>query len=143
MLNEDKIKLMTDISFYEKKVRKSVFPADKYFKKDYVSRNMIVSFFRYTLGYILLMVLEILYSMKTIVEHVQALDVLGLFKGYILFYAVGLIIYEVITWYVCNKRHERAKQSQNVYVSKLRRLQKRYEFQTKTKELSKEELEND
>ena len=33
MLNEDKIKLMTDISFYEKKVRKSVFPADKYFKK--------------------------------------------------------------------------------------------------------------
>lgn len=100
-------------------------------------------FFRYTLGYILLMVLEILYSMKTIVEHVQALDVLGLFKGYILFYAVGLIIYEVITWYVCNKRHERAKQSQNVYVSKLRRLQKRYEFQTKTKELSKEELEND
>ena len=48
MLNEDKIKLMTDISFYEKKVRKSVFPADKYFKKDYVSRNMIVSFFRYT-----------------------------------------------------------------------------------------------
>ena len=62
MLNEDKIKLMTDISFYEKKVRKSVFPADKYFKKDYVSRNMIVSFFRYTLGYILLMVLEMLRS---------------------------------------------------------------------------------
>lgn len=37
MLNEDKIKLMTGIALFEKREGKHIFPANRYFRSDYIS----------------------------------------------------------------------------------------------------------
>jgi len=73
---------------------------------------------------------------------VKITDFIEVFKQYMIYYLIGLFVYEIITWIIWNRRYEASKDAQGIYVSKLRRLQKRYEFQNKTKELSREEMEN-
>ena len=43
-----------------------------------------------------------------------------------------------MTFLVYRKRYEYARRGMKVYVAKLKRLEKRYEFQSRTKELTKE-----
>lgn len=45
MLNEEKIRLMTEIAMFEKKKGKQVFPYHKYFKSDYIGSRIMRSFF--------------------------------------------------------------------------------------------------
>lgn len=44
MLNEEKIRLMTGIAMFEKKMMKESIPANRYFKSDYVGSHLIRSF---------------------------------------------------------------------------------------------------
>ena len=55
-----------------------------------------------------------------------------------LFYGIGLLIYLAITFYISKKRYSYASRGLKMYVAKLKRLEKRYEFNNKTKELVKE-----
>ena len=47
MLNEEKIRLMTGIAMFEKKMMKESIPANRYFKSDYVGSHLIRSFIAY------------------------------------------------------------------------------------------------
>ena len=49
MLNEEKIRLMTGIAMFEKKMMKESIPANRYFKSDYVGSHLIRSFIAYSL----------------------------------------------------------------------------------------------
>ena len=40
MLNEEKIRLMTGIAMFEKKMMKESIPANRYFKSDYVGSHL-------------------------------------------------------------------------------------------------------
>lgn len=40
MLNEDKIKLMTELALFEKKHASQMKTVNQYFKSDYISRNL-------------------------------------------------------------------------------------------------------
>lgn len=138
MLNEDKIKAMTELSIFEKKESKNLDIAGRYFKSDYISNHMLKAFFAYTVSYILILLLVILYSIESIINTVNVMKVLDIFKGYIICYFIGLIIFEAITWYISYKKYLSAKKTYSKYIQKLNRLNKRYEFQSKIKELFRE-----
>lgn len=53
MLNEEKVRYMTELAIFEKKEGKKIFPVNRYFKKDYVGGHMFRSFFGYTFCYLL------------------------------------------------------------------------------------------
>lgn len=138
MLNEDKIKLMTGIAMFEKRERKAIFPANRYFRSDYISSRMLRSFFSYTLCYILCVLVWGLYSIEKLLNAVNLDELILMAKTAALFYIAGLIVYLIITFFVYRKRYEYARRGMKVYVAKLKRLEKRYEFQNRSKELTKE-----
>lgn len=138
MLNEDKIKLMTGIAMYEKREDKYIFPANHYFKGDYISSHMFRSFFAFTLCYILGVLIWGLYHMEELLNTIDLDEVLTIIKGGAMLYGVGLLLYLIITFLVYQKRYEIAKRGLKVYLAKLKRLEKRYEFQSRSKELTKE-----
>ncbi len=51
MLNEEKVRYMTELAIFEKNEGKKIFPINRYFKKDYVGGQMFRSFFGYTFCY--------------------------------------------------------------------------------------------
>ena len=138
MLNEDKIKLMTGIAMFEKREGKKIFSVNRYFKGDYVSSNMIRSFFSYTFCYLLGVLLWVLYHVENLLNSLDIGYLIQIGTKIGILYLAGLILYEMITFYVYRKRYEYARRGMKVYVAKLKRLEKRYEFQTKSKELAKE-----
>ena len=50
-------------------------------------------------------------------------------------YLAGLILYLAITAAIASYRYQNASKGLREYAAKLRRLEKRYEFQSKTKEI--------
>ena len=138
MLNEDKIKLMNEIAVFEKRGGKDIFPVNRYFCSDFISSRMLRAFFFYTIGYILCVVIWVLYNMERLLgtTGLDAMLVSG--KEAALLYVAGLVMYQIITFLVYRKRYEYARRGMKVYVAKLKRLEKRYEFQNRAKELTKE-----
>ena len=138
MLNNDKIKLMTGIAMFEKKEGKPIFPVNRYFRSDYISRHMFRSFFSYTLCYMLCAMLWVLYHMQRFLNALDITEMIQAGKSAVYLYGTGLIFYLILTWIVYYKRYEYSRRGMKVYVAKLKRLEKRYEFQNRARELSKE-----
>ncbi|MBS6646727.1 MAG: hypothetical protein KH366_24425 [Clostridiaceae bacterium] len=138
MLNEDKIKLMTGIAMFEKREGKKIAPANLYFKSDYVGRHMIRSFFGYTFCSMLILVIWLLYNLEQILNSLNLDELVATGKNLLFLYVGGLVLYLFITFIVYSKKYSYAVRGQKVYVAKLKRLNKRYEFQNKSKELAKE-----
>lgn len=137
MLSEDKIKLMTGIAIFEKHEGKRIFPINRYFKSDYVSSHLIKKFISYTICWALGTLLWLLYDMESFINSLDLDQLTSLGKGLIFYYAIGLALYLGLAWIVYSRRYNYAKKSIKVYTAKLRRLDKRYEFQHKTKQLAK------
>lgn len=138
MLNEDKIKLMTSIALFEKREGKRMESANQYFKSDYIGRHMLRSFFGYTFCSLLILMVWVLYSLERILNSMSVDELFAIGKQLAVYYAGGLLVYLFITYVVYAKRYSYAVRLQKVYVARLKRLNKRYEFHNKSKELAKE-----
>ena len=135
MLNEEKIKLMTSIAMFEKKEGKRLLPSRCYFKSDYISRHLLIAFFGYTLCCFLGLALWGLYDLETLLGGVDLDKLLIGAVRYLVFYLAGLVVYMLLTAFVYWKRYDHASGSMRIYVAKLKRLEKRYEYQSKVKEI--------
>lgn len=127
MLSEEKIKIMTSLAMFEKHEGKKIFPVNRYFKSDYISSRLLRSFFSYTAGFLLCLILWVLYYMEQWLSTMEfeRLKSVGVRIGTV--YGVGLAVYLMISLYVYRKRYEYASRGIKVYIAKLKRLDKRYE----------------
>ncbi len=143
MLNEEKIKLMTSIAMFEQKEGKKIFPLSCYFRSDYISRHLLGAFFGYTLCCLLGIILWVLYHLELLLTNIEIDMLLSLGKRFGLIYLGGLVLYLLITAVVYWKRYEYSIAGMRIYMAKLKRLEKRYEYQNKVKEMSKEGVRYD
>ncbi len=138
MLNEEKLKLMTGIAMFEKREGKKIFPVSRYFRSDYISSHVLRSFFSYSICYCLCLVIWALYNISRLLNSIDLDEVIAIGKWGAALYLAGLIIYLVITVIVYNRRYSYAKRGMKIYLTKMKRLEKRYEFQSRSRELTKE-----
>lgn len=143
MLNEDKIKLMANISMFENHQRKYISLVTRYFKSDYISRNLLRAFFGYTLCWALGFLLVILYRAEDIFASMDFVALQEQAVRYGKYYVAGLVCYLLIALIVSVRRYNHGLKEQKIYIAKLKRLEKRYEFQNRTKELGKEVRRHD
>lgn len=127
MLNEEKVGAMTELAIFEKNKGRKVFPINRYFKKDYVGGQMFRAFFGYTFCYLLVLLMWVLYKLEALVNEMSIDDMIECAVRWGEFYAIGVVVYLFITWTVYSRRYDTAARTQLVYVSKLKRLLKRYE----------------
>ena len=127
MLNEEKVRYMTQLVIFEKRVGKKIFPINRYFKKDYVGGQMFRSFFGYTFCYLLFLLMWVLYKLDELLNEMSIDEILDAAKKWGVIYAAGLVLYLIVTWIVYSKRYDYAARSQTMYTSKLKHLMRRYE----------------
>ena len=123
MLSEEKIKIMTNLAMFEKKEGNRIFPVNRYFKSDYISSKLLRSFFSYTLSFLLGIVLWVLCDIEKWlnVMWIESLIELGMI------YLAGLVVYLIISLCIYARRYDYASRGMKVYMAKLKRLDKRYE----------------
>lgn len=138
MLNEEKIRLMTDLAVFEKKNKGRMATVTSYFKSDYISRNMIRGFIGYTLCSIMILAIWILFNMDIFLSTIGIDALTGLaWKGGA-FYLVGLVLYMALICVVYSKRYDHQARMNRIYIAKLKHLDKRYEYHSRSRELARE-----
>ena len=100
MLNEEKVRYMTELAIFEKNEGKKIFPINRYFKKDYVGGQMFRSFFGYTFCYCLLLLMWVLYKLDELLNDMSIDEILRAGERWGIIYVAGLAVYLFITWIV-------------------------------------------
>ena len=78
MLNEERIRLMTKMASYEEGIGKEYLPMKQYYRRDYVSLEMLKTFFTSTIAFGILCLCWILYEMENITEVLNNGDLISL-----------------------------------------------------------------
>lgn len=124
MVNEEKVRIMTELARQEKKSGKKNFIINSYFILDYVSRYMLGSFAAYTLCYVFVFVIAVFYRFNVITNEPDIKNIIQMFRPYLVYYIIGLVIYEAIVVLVYAIRYRQGQREIRLNTARLKRLQK-------------------
>lgn len=113
MLNEKKIKMMTDIAIFEKKNGKEIDLAAGNFKVDYITLHMVYTAVATTIGYLLLVILYVLGNLEQFLIDIAVADIptyiADVFKYYVYVMIFFLVVSFVFYWYKYNQSFDKVK----------------------------------
>lgn len=138
MLNEEKVKLMTSIAILEKEEAGNLALVKRYYKTDYIGKSMLCAFLGYTFCWIVGLALVIYCRIEDILSVVTLDDIVSPVVDCGVWYLLGLALYLAVACLMAYRRYRYAARGMKVYLARLKRLQKRYDFQDKAKEQGKE-----
>ena len=122
MVNEERIKLMTGMAAYEKEEHKKNKDIISYFKRDYISMQILKSIVYTTIAFGIIFGLYILYDFEVFMKEIYQMDLFQFAKSVIIVYLIFLGISLFITHFMALYRYNRAFQSTKIYYAKLKKL---------------------
>ncbi len=135
MLNEERIRLMTKMACYEEEIGKEYMPIKQYYRRDYVSSEMLKTLITSTIAFGLLSVCWILYDMESITEALGDSDLAVFGTSILVKYVIFTVLYQIIAFLVYNRRYTKATASVKEYYSFLKKAQKLQEKEDRTRPL--------
>lgn len=133
MINEERVKELYEISVYDSTKARKYNPTGKYYRSDYIGKEMIKSIFSGTAAYILCVLLWIFYDLTNILESINSLDVIALAVDFTVRYVIFLVIYELITYAVYYGRYKEGRRELKSYCGHLKKINKLYDREEKLK----------
>lgn len=126
MLNNRKVRLMSRLAMYEQNEGKEDVRMSKYFRTDYVRLNVLKTVVAVTLGYLLVLLLLIVYHSEYLIREAVTLDYKGMLLRYVGIYIIILVVYcsFAMIGYMLKYRASRKKLAK--YFRMLRRLRSLY-----------------
>ena len=109
MLNENKVKMMTKMSIYEKNEGKTMLKTAKYFKGDYVSLGVLKTIISVTVAFVVIVILSALCQADSLAENVNSIDYASMGKSIAGYYVTFIIIFGIISGVVYSRGCELVK----------------------------------
>lgn len=123
MLNNEKIILMTKLSLYEQKNEKSEIKSSRYFKSDYMLMKMLGSFISVTVGYILCLVLWIIFSADKMIGSMTTTGkFVGLLVILVIIYVALTVAYMIFSYAFYSHRFRKIRRNLKEYNGDLKTL---------------------
>ena len=127
MLNEERIRLMTRMESYTENEGKKNMQIGNYFRGDFISLQILKSVINVTIAYVICVALYILYNFETFLQEIYKMDLLGFAKQLLLYYAVVVVIYGLITYLVYTLKYSKVRKSLKNYYNNLKKINALYE----------------
>lgn len=131
MLNEERIKLMTQMASYEENEGKKNVAIGSYFRSDYISLQVIKSVISATVAFAILCVMYVFYDFEAFMQNIYKIDLLVLGKRVLLLYVVFVALYALISYIIYAYRYNKAKGSLKRYYHHLKELSVMYDREIK------------
>ena len=123
MLNNEKIILMTKLSLYEQKNKKSEIKSSRYFKSDYMLMKMLGSFISVTVGYIICLVLWIIFSADKMIGSMTTTGkFVGLLVILVIIYVALTVTYMIFSYAFYSHRFRKIRRNLKEYNGDLKTL---------------------
>ena len=130
MLNNEKIILMTKITLYEQKNQKKEISSSKYFKSDYMLMKMFGSFCCVTLGYLLCVLLWIMYSSNQMIAKMTTTgSLIALVSIIVVLYIIVTVVYMIFSYAFFSHRFRRIRKNLKEYNGDLKTLHRIQELE--------------
>lgn len=127
MLNEERVKHMTKLAFYETKGGSDDMKISFYHKKDYIGFNTFWSVFWMTAAYIALVAVVCITFMGGLWETLESKQIMTIILAFIGIYLVLLIAYIRFVKNIYKRIHARAYHRVKKFKEELEQLEKMYE----------------
>ena len=122
MLNERKIRLMTQLAIYEKKEGKEDLKLAKYYKWDYARFQAWKTAVAITIGYILLLAIAAIYKLEYFIDNAFTIDYTALGKKVLGIYVIILAVYFVSAMLGYSLKYAASRKRLARYFRMLRKL---------------------
>ena len=127
MLDRRKVKLMTELAFYEQNQGKEDFKINEYYRKDYTGYHTLCSIIWVTIGYVCVIGLIAIAALDFILANISQAMIITVGVMIVVGYVIIVVLYAVIASRVYKQKHREARQRMKIYNHNLTRLLKMYE----------------
>ncbi|WP_075721180.1 hypothetical protein [Roseburia sp. 499] len=131
MLDEERIRIMTRMASYETGEGREDMPVKQYYRRDYVSYQMIRTFISSTISFGILFLFWGMYRMETIMEQLAKMDLIQFGISILIKYAIFVVIYQVIAVIVYNRKYTKATAGVKKYHADIKKIMKLQEKEEK------------
>lgn len=126
MVNEEKVRIMTNLARYQEGPGKKELEIASCYRGDYIGMSLIKNFFLVSIGYVGLLFFVAGYYLEVLLEKINDINLVILLIEMILGYAVMLVFYSAMTYIIATLQYDRAKSSVQKYYQELGKLDKIY-----------------
>ncbi len=126
MLNNRKVRLMTRLAIYEQTEGKEDVRISKYFRTDYVRLNVLKTVVAVTVGYLLILLLLVVYHSEYLIREAVTLDYHGMIMRYVGIYIIILAVYGALAMIGYMMKYRTSRKKLAKYFRMLRRLRSLY-----------------
>lgn len=127
MVNEEKVRLMTQLAAYENREGKKYLPISRYYRSDFIGLALIKNFFLVSIAYVCMVALGVGYYFDYLLNNIHKMNLFVLGGWLILGYIVLLVFYSVLTYVLHSVKYYKAKKSLKQYYIQLSKLSRMYE----------------
>ena len=122
MLDEEKIKLMTKISIYEKNEEHGELALSRYYKEDYVKYGCLKTIIVAAVCYWLVIVIYVLLNLETLMNEINSLDYFKIGKNLVVGCVIVMVVFYIYAFIVYNVKYTLAKPGLIQYNKDLKQL---------------------
>ncbi len=126
MLKEEKIHLMTRLSFYEKHEGKRTIPIGKYYKKDYIAVKMLQTALTTAVAYFCILALWAFAQFEVLMEDLSGLDITATGIRFVLGFVVMEAFFLTVAYFGYRRKYNEARKSLKLYYQDLKHLKNYY-----------------
>ena len=124
MLDEKRIRQMTKLAFFEKKEEKNALRIGRYFRSDYIGKELLKNFFLASIGYILVLAVAVLYHIEWLVDEIDTIDLQFAAGCLIASYLCFLAVYSIAVYVISTIRYQGAQKKLKWYGKCMRNRKK-------------------
>lgn len=117
---------MTRLAMFDQAEGQKCKPMTQYFRKDYITKELLKSMVTGTAAFALVLALWGVYSADRLVQQLNAIDIRLAAVDLLLCYAVFMAIYQGITYIIYYARYSRGRQKIKKYYMHLKKVNKLY-----------------
>ncbi len=141
MLNVEKIRLMTQLSIYERKEGKRIIETSKYFKGDYVSHSILTACIYYTLCYIVGALILTIVNIEEILLQLNIPFIMESLHKIVYIYLIGMVIMILGAYVRYSANYDAAHRKSLYYTAKLDKLLRMQEDENSFLDITEDEAE--
>lgn len=133
MVNLEKVKQQCRIALYDEKEEKKNRDAGRYYRSDFIGKEIIKSIFTGAIAYVVLAALWVMANWEAVLDSVNDLTIIDTIYIMLLIFVGFISVYLLITYVVYAVRYVKSRKKMDRHMGNLKTLHQMYEREEKLK----------
>lgn len=133
MVNLDKVKHQCEIAFYEQQEEKKNRDISRYYRSDYIGKEIIKSIFSGSIAYFVMVALWVMANIEAVLQSVNDWSIINTIIVILFIYVAFLATYLLMTYVIYVMRYVKGKKQLERYKAHIKALHQMYEREEKLK----------